>query len=215
VALDGGHNSYTYGSIGINWYKFHFIGPGGHTRSSFPPYSATLPLARTIARAADLNLAHPSTYLNIGMLGGSDVPNAKAADAWFSADLRSTDNQVLADLEKQLIAIAQEEARRVDLEFKLERISTTPAAQPPGARQSPIVRIAEAVHHAAGFTNTTVSNAASNNANAALLAGIPAISTGAGITGGAHSLGEWCDIESFYLGVRKVILLELAYAGMP
>jgi len=49
VALDGGYEGLTYGGIGINWYKHHFIGPGGHTRSRTPPYSATLPLARAIA----------------------------------------------------------------------------------------------------------------------------------------------------------------------
>ncbi|HKF55064.1 MAG TPA: M20/M25/M40 family metallo-hydrolase, partial [Blastocatellia bacterium] len=36
VALDGGYEGLTYGGIGINWYKHHFIGPGGHTRSSTP-----------------------------------------------------------------------------------------------------------------------------------------------------------------------------------
>nr|MBA3242605.1 M20/M25/M40 family metallo-hydrolase [Acidobacteriota bacterium] len=33
IALDGGYEGFTYGGIGINWYKHHFIGPGGHTRS--------------------------------------------------------------------------------------------------------------------------------------------------------------------------------------
>ncbi|MGH9941154.1 MAG: M20 family metallopeptidase, partial [Pyrinomonadaceae bacterium] len=50
IALDGGYEGFTYGGIGINWYRHHFIGPGGHTRSRTPPYSATLPLARAIAR---------------------------------------------------------------------------------------------------------------------------------------------------------------------
>ncbi|MDQ3586315.1 MAG: M20/M25/M40 family metallo-hydrolase, partial [Acidobacteriota bacterium] len=40
VALDGGYEGFTYGGIGINWYRHHFIGPGGHTRSRTPPYSA-------------------------------------------------------------------------------------------------------------------------------------------------------------------------------
>src|ERR1051325_11150032 len=43
VALDGGYEGFTYAGIGINWYRHHFIGPGGHTRSRTPPYSATLP----------------------------------------------------------------------------------------------------------------------------------------------------------------------------
>src|ERR1044071_3494501 len=81
IALDGGYEGFTYAGIGINWYRHHFIGPGGHTRSRTPPYSATLPVARAIERIYDLKVpTNPSSNLNIGMLGGSEVPNAKAAD---------------------------------------------------------------------------------------------------------------------------------------
>src|ERR1051325_11356995 len=55
VALDGGYEGFTYAGIGINWYRHHFIGPGGHTRSRTPPYSATLPLARAIERIYELS----------------------------------------------------------------------------------------------------------------------------------------------------------------
>jgi len=113
IALDGGYEGFTYAGIGINWYRHHFMGPGGHTRSRTPPYSATLPMARAIARIYELRVpTNPSSNLNIGMLGGSEVPNAKAADAWFSLDLRSTSNEVMADLEKKIAAILDEEAKR-------------------------------------------------------------------------------------------------------
>ncbi|HEX8899340.1 MAG TPA: M20/M25/M40 family metallo-hydrolase, partial [Chthoniobacterales bacterium] len=39
IALDGGYEGFTYAGIGINWYRHHFVGPGGHTRSRTPPYS--------------------------------------------------------------------------------------------------------------------------------------------------------------------------------
>ena len=113
IALDGGYEGFTYAGIGINWYRHHFIGPGGHTRSRTPPYSATLPLARAIARIYELKVpTNPSSNLNIGMLGGSEVVNAKASDAWFTVDLRSTSNDVIADLEKKIAAILDEEAKR-------------------------------------------------------------------------------------------------------
>src|SRR5687768_15822969 len=68
IALDGGYEGFTYAGIGINWYRHHFIGPGGHTRSRTPPYSATLPLARAIARIYELKVpTNPSSNLNIGM----------------------------------------------------------------------------------------------------------------------------------------------------
>ena len=214
VALDGGYEGFTYAGIGINWYRHHFIGPGGHTRSRTPPYSATLPLARAIDRIYQLKVpTTPSSNLNIGMLGGSEVVNAKAADAWFTVDLRSTSNDVIADLEKQIKTILDEEAARVGMTVKTDTISATPAASIPNHRESYLVRMAEAVHRVMGF-DPPITNAGSNNGNIALLAGISSISTGAGPCDGSHSLAENCEIEPFYQGIKKVMLLELSLAGV-
>jgi len=215
IALDGGYEGFTYGGIGINWYKHHFIGPGGHTRSRTPPYSATLPLARAIARIYALEVPRtPSSNLNIGMLGGSEVVNAKAADAWFTVDLRSTDNEVIADLEKKINVVIQEEAKSAGMTVKTEVISTSPSAQIPNHRTSPLVRTAEAVHLAMGFENPPITMTGSNNSSAALLAGISSISTGAGPCGDSHALTEYCEIEPLYKGIKKLILLGLALTGV-
>src|SRR4029453_11605934 len=214
VALDGGYEGFTYAGIGINWYRHHFIGPGGHTRSRTPPYSASLPLARAITRIYDLKVpSNPSSNLNIGMLGGSEVPNAKAADAWFTVDLRSTDNAVIADLDKKIAAILDQEAKRAGMTVKTDIISTSPAAILPGNRESHLVKMAEAVHRAMGF-DPPIGNAGSNNSSAALLQGITSISTGAGPCSDSHALTENCEIEPLYKGIKKMILLELALAGL-
>src|SRR5689334_20901539 len=214
VALDGGYEGFTYAGIGINWYRHHFIGPGGHTRSRTPPYSASLPLARAISRIYDLKVpVNPSSNLNIGMLGGSEVPNAKAADAWFTVDLRSTDNNVIADLDKKIAAILDEEAKRVGMTVKTEIISTSPAAILPGNRESHLVKMAEAVQRAMGF-DPPIGNAGSNNSSAALLQGINSISTGAGPCNDAHAVTENCEIEPLYRGIKKILLLEISLAGL-
>lgn len=214
IALDGGYEGFTYAGIGINWYRHHFIGPGGHTRSRTPPYSATLPLARAIDRIYQLKVpANPSSNLNVGMLGGSEVVNAKASDAWFTVDLRSTSNEVMADLEKQIKTILDEEAARVSMTVKTEVISTSPAASIPGHRESYLVRMAEAVHRAMGF-DPPITNSGSNNSSVALLAGVSSISTGSGPCNDSHALTENCEIEPFYKGIKKILLLEMALAGM-
>ena len=214
VALDGGYEGFTYAGIGINWYRHHIIGPGGHTRSRTPPYSASLPMARAIARIYELEVpSNPSSNLNIGMLGGSEVPNAKASDAWFSLDLRSTSDDVLKDLEKKIAMILDEEAKRAGMTVKTDVISSSPAAVLPGNRDSRLVKIAEAVHRAMGF-NPPIGNAGSNNSSAALLQGISSISTGAGPCSDAHALTENCEIEPLYKGIKKILLLELALAGL-
>jgi acetylornithine deacetylase/succinyl-diaminopimelate desuccinylase-like protein len=214
IALDGGYEGFTYAGIGINWYRHHFIGPGGHTRSRTPPYSASLPLARSISRIYELSVpSNPPSNLNIGMLGGSEVVNAKAHDAWFTVDLRSTRNEVIANLENQISTILQEEAKRAGMTVKTEIISTSPAAMIPGHRDSQLVKIAEAVHLALGF-DPPITNTGSNNSSVALLAGVSSISTGAGPCANAHALTENCEIEPLYRGIKKILLLELALAGL-
>src|SRR5215813_798709 len=214
IALDGGYEGFTYAGIGINWYRHHFIGPGGHTRSRTPPYSATLPLARAIARIYELRVpSNPSSNLNIGMLGGSEVVNAKASDAWFTVDLRSTSNDVIADLEKKIATILDEEAKRAGMTVRTDIISSSPAAVLPGNRDSKLVKIAEAVHRAMGF-DPPIGNAGSNNSSAALLQGINSISTGAGPCNDSHALTENCEIEPLYKGIKKILLLEVSLAGL-
>ena len=213
VALDGGYEGFTYAGIGINWYRHHFIGPGGHTRSRTPPYSATLPLARAIERIYALPVPdNPPSNLNIGMLGGSEVVNAKASDAWFTVDLRSTSNEVIAEMDKKIAVILKEEAEHAGMTLKTEIISQQPAAMIPGNRDSYLVRMAEAVHLAAGFVNPPITPTGSNNSSAALLAGIPSISTGTGPCNDSHALTESCEIDPFYKGIKKLILLEIALA---
>jgi tripeptide aminopeptidase len=214
IALDGGYEGFTYAGIGINWYRHHFIGPGGHTRSRTPPYSATLPLARAIDRIYQLKVpTNPSSNLNIGMLGGAEVVNAKAADAYFTVDLRSTSNDVLADLEKQIQTILNEEAAREGMTVKTDVISKSSAASIPGHRESYLVRMSEAVHRVMGF-DPPITNAGSNNSSPVLIAGISSISTGAGPCQDAHALTENCEIEPLYKGIKKILLLELALAGI-
>jgi len=70
-ALDGGYEGFTTAAR-QSMVQAHILGPGGHTKSDTPPYSASLPLARAIARIYELKVPNdPPTYLNIGMLGGS------------------------------------------------------------------------------------------------------------------------------------------------
>ncbi len=215
VALDGGYEGFTYGGIGTNWFRHHFIGPGGHTRSRTPPYSATLPLARAIARIYELNVPPtPPSNLNIGMLGGSEVVNAKASDAWFTVDLRSTSNEVVADLEQKIATILQEEAARAGMMVKTDVISRSLAAQIPGHRDSYLVHTAEAVHLALGFSDPPITMTGSNNSSAALRAGISSISTGAGPCDDAHALSENCEIEPLYKGIKKILLLGVTLAQL-
>jgi len=208
VALDGGYRNFTYGGIGIYWHRYHLLGPGGHTRSSTPPYSATLPVARAIERIYALKVPETS-WINVGMLGGADVFNAKAADAWLSVDLRSTVQSELGRLDQEIQRIVTEEASRVGMSMRRDVESTEEVAALPGHRQSPMVATAEAVYRAYGF-DPAITDTASNHTSPALRAGIPAIGIGTAPCEAAHSIEEFCEVEPIYMGIQRTIALAVA-----
>jgi len=207
VALDGGYKNFTYGGTGIYWHRYHIIGPGGHTRSDTPPHSATLPLARAIQRIYAIKL--PEAYINIGMLGGADVFNAKAADAWMSVDLRSTDQAELKRLDQLIQQIVKEEAARVGMTTKRDVVSIEEVASLPGHRNSPMVAIAEGIYRAFGF-EPEITNTAANHTSAALRAGVPAIGMGLAPCESSHALDENCEIEPIFTGIKRTIALGVA-----
>jgi tripeptide aminopeptidase len=216
IALEGGGaGAFTYGGTGTYWSRYHFLGAGGHTKSRTPPWSASLPLARTIDRLYALEVpADPPSWLNVGMLGGAEVVNAKAEDAWFSLDLRSTDQEVLDRLDAAARAIAAEEAARAGMTMREEVVDRWKAAQIPGHRGSELVLTTEAVHHVLGFPSPRITATASNHSGAVLRKGISAISTGSARCGQAHLSTEWCEIETFYEGIKRLIAITLAMTGV-
>jgi tripeptide aminopeptidase len=208
VALDGGYTNFTYGGTGIYWHRYHILGAGGHTRSTTPPYSATLPIARAIQRLYALNVKEPS-WLNIGMLGGADVFNAKAADAWLSVDLRSTNESELKRLDGVVQQIVSEEAARAGMTTKRDVVSTEEVASMPGHRNSKMVRMTEAIFRAFGG-DPAITESASNHTSAAIRAGIPAVGMGTTPCEGSHGLEENCEIEPIFTGIKRTITLAVA-----
>jgi tripeptide aminopeptidase len=210
VTLDGGYKGFTYGGIGIYWFRYHLLGPGGHTRSDTPPYSATLAVGRAIDRIYKLHI--PATaWMNVGMLGAGDVFNAKARDGWFSLDLRSSDEPTLKQLESEIDQIVREEAAKAGMTMRRDVESTEEVASLPGHRNSEMVRTTEAVWRAFGF-DPPITDTASNHTSAALRAGIPAIGTGTGPCDGSHGLEEHCEIEPVFIGTKRNIVLAVALA---
>jgi tripeptide aminopeptidase len=218
VSVDGGLGSVSYGATCIYWYKFHFLSDGAHTLSSYGRPSATHAAARAIGDLYALPLEREPeerrTWLNVGMLGGGDVPNAQSRDAWFSVDLRSNSPAVIAGMEKKILAVGAHAAEVVGVRFESETIQKMEGAQIPGHAESDFVKAALAALEAAGVENPKASMLGSSNHNAALLRGIPGINIGVTKGEGAHTPTEWAEIEPVTKGVKQLILLAAALAGV-
>ncbi|GAB3286730.1 M20 family metallopeptidase [Parahaliea aestuarii] len=200
-----------YGGIGIHWWKVTAYGSPGHTLHGGLPN-----VNQAIGRAVDriLMLSPPLdsngdlARLNIAVIESGRVFNHKPASGWFSLDIRGLTEEIIGRLEagvqRELAAIESE----LDVRFELEAITNTPPGQIPGARESALVRNAQAISAYLG-SEPTLSNSGSSNMNIAVAGGTPAIQIG-GERGGRRGFAdEWASLDVLQRTARHVFLASV------
>ncbi len=197
VALDGHLGSICHQGVGSLRHEVTMTSAGGHSWGDYPSPSAVHAVGGAVSRLARLSVPkEPRSSLNVGLLWGGTSVNTIAAEAGFALDLRSVDQHTLDLLweasENELRAAADAEGCAV----RIERIGARPAGTSDNQR---LVAAARAALEAAGVKASLA--AASTDANAAMAAGISAISFGAYRGGGAHTLGEWVEAASLPTGL--------------
>lgn len=213
VAVDGHLGQISYGATGIVWIKLHFRAAGAHTLKAHEKPSAVLAAARAIERIHAVPLRRSperlETWLNVGMIGGGEVPNAQATDAWFTVDLRSNDPDSFEQLEARVLEICREAARDVGVEFEPETMHRMPGIMRPGLEDSTLVRSARTVLESLAWDRVDITPRGTADHNAALIKGISAIAIGVTTGDGAHTPDEYADIAPFATGVKQILLLAL------
>lgn len=211
VAVDGYLGQISYAATAILWVRIHFRAAGSHTLTSHEHPSATLAAAKAIEALYAIPLKRrpeeQESWLNVGMLGGGEVPNAQARDAWFTVDLRSNDPRVAADLEDRIMEACRRAAEEVGVEFDVEPLQRLEGARIEGHRASRIVRTARAVLDHLGWRNVVITPRGTADHNVAIQRGIPAISLGVTTGDKAHTPEEWAEIAPYSVGVKQLILL--------
>jgi tripeptide aminopeptidase len=223
-SLDGsGMDSITTGGTGSKRYRVTFKGPGGHSYGAFGIVNPLVPLATTVSELYKLDVpANPKTTYSASVIGGGTSVNAIPEQVWLEVDMRSASAAELAKLERQFLeivprAVAAENAARSTASGKITVDVKPIGARPAGATapDAEIVRFAEAAYQAEGLKLEKAIS--STDANEPMSLGIPAITMSRIANGGgAHSPGEWVDVEKAPNVKLKRILLAtiLATAGV-
>jgi tripeptide aminopeptidase len=196
-------------------------GPGGHSWADAGAPNPIHAIGRAISRMVSLPLsASPRSTLNVSIIEGGLAVNAIPARASIKIDLRSESEAELDRLEKEvrhaidLGALAEREsARRGDATLSVEcrMLGARPAGRLPA--DSPLLAAIREVDQYLGIRAEC--QAASTDANIPLSLGIPAISIGAGGSGGrAHTMGEWYDPAGRQTGLERILLTLLLVAGV-
>jgi tripeptide aminopeptidase len=220
VVLDGPETGFvTSKALGSRRFEVIVSGPGGHSWSDHGKGNAAHALARVMHEFLDsMPRPHgPRFSYNFGLIHGGTSINAIPEQARAKVDLRSEDPAMIESLAANLeyaveagiaaenAAIyprgAQSSARVV---AQVKEIGSRPAGElaADSALAQAIVQVDRHLQIRSQF------ECASTDANVPLALGIPAISIGAGGSGGgAHTPGEWYHPEGRDLGLRRIFLL--------
>jgi len=220
VVLDGaGTDTIITEGLGSRRYEVTIRGHGGHSWSDFGVANPIIGLARVIDHFARVPVpATPKTTFNIGIISGGTSVNSIPESATMRVDTRSASVEELDKLERalheavdQVIPELTGRKRQELLTAEVRIIGNRPAADLPADSQ--LLKVIHAVD--AHLNNIARIQRASTDANVPLSLGREAIAIGAGGTGGgAHTIHEWYDPAGRDLGLKRILLLTLALAGV-
>lgn len=211
VAVDGFLGQVSYGATSIYWMKMHFKAKGSHTLKSHENPSATLAAAKAIEGIYRIPVPRQpedlESWINVGMLGGGEVPNAQARDAWFTVDLRSNDAAQTSALESKILDACRQASSEVGVAFEAEEIQRLRGGRIEGHRDSAIVRAAREALEYLDWREVLITPRGTADHNVAILMGIPAIGLGVTTGDGAHTPEEVADVPPYVTGVKQLVLL--------
>ena len=210
VDVLGDGRSIAYGAIGIHWWKVIAEGPAGHTLHGGLP-NVNQAIARSVDRIFSLpqvaRHAEQRTRVNIAILESGAVFNHKPEFAWFSLDIRSLDNAIIADIESDVRTILKEVSSQTAITLRMEPFHISPGGQIKGAQDSLLVQTSAAIAREKHGKAPALTDAGSANLNVAIAQGTPAIGLG-GERGGQRGFpDEWANIDTMMKTSEHVALL--------
>ncbi len=225
IAVDGSSDEeITNVAVGSKRYRVTFQGEGGHSYGDFGAANPIHALGRAIhlfdEAASRFVVSQPGTTYNIGRINGGTSVNSIASSAWMEVDMRSDNAAALAAIDSifhisMVQALNEQNSKRIigeELRLEARLVGDRPGGNTPP--NSALVQRAIAATRALGLT--PLLDRSSTDANLPISRGVPAITIGrGGVSANAHSPDEyWVDVES-NRGIRRLMLIALAEAGLP
>ena len=197
IALEGhGLDRVCVDAVGALRARLTVEGPGGHSWANRGRPSATRALVDLLARLPEVN---------VGTLAGGEAVNAVARQATAVVELRSLDEVELEAAHARLRGLRVPDGLTVALEI----VDRRPAGRLD--RNHPLLRTVRDVRAELGLPDDLGDG--STDANAAIAAGIPALSLGCARGGDMHTPNEWIDRRSIPLGVAQLEQVLRALLG--
>lgn len=222
IALDGpALERITNRALGSRRFQVTIAGPGGHSWGDFGIVNPVHALGRAIARFAAYSAPlAPRTSYNVGLVEGGNSVNAIAERASMTVDMRSVSNEEIDKLEAYLrrvvaVAVREENSQRASsstrLDYGIELVGDRPSGETPV--ESRLVQTALECSRVLGIEPRL--DCSSTDSNVPISLGMSAVTIGAGgVSGNCHSLTEWYEPFGRELGLKRLLLMAVALAGM-
>lgn len=225
IAVDGiNANRVTHRGLGSHRYRISFKGSGGHSSGAFGianPHNALGRAIHYFAIEADKFTHTPGvrTTYNVGIIGGGTSVNSIPFESWMEIDMRSENPERLKGID-ELLQTAVQKALLEENQMKQQGPNLTVEVKnvgdrPSGSLDPNIALVQQTMAVIKTMQGIPQLGVGSTNSNTPIAKGIPAITIGAGGTGGnAHALSEWWLNDKGFVAIQQALLLVLAQAGL-
>jgi tripeptide aminopeptidase len=222
IAIDGPSIEHiTTQGIASRRFEVTITGPGGHSWSDFGTPNPITAISRGIVKFSSIRVPdEPRSSYNFGVIEGGTSVNSIPARATVKIDLRSEEESELDRLESALRdsmqagvkdEIGTSRSGGDALRMEITSLGSRPSGKLP--EDSPLLETVRNVDRYLGTRSRL--ERSSTDANIPLSQGIPAVAIGGGGKGsGSHTLAEWYDPTGRELGLKRLLLIALALAGV-
>jgi acetylornithine deacetylase/succinyl-diaminopimelate desuccinylase-like protein len=202
VSFDGTYEEIAEKAVGSKRFKITVQTEGGHSYRDFGNRNAIYYLASMIDALYAIKVPQGGkTTFNVGTISGGTSVNTIAQKAEMLYEFRSDYRGDLPVMEKHLEAIlAAWRTKGITVESVLVGERPCSGEVDPARQKALLKRGAEAVKAHTGRDARFGSE--STDCNIPLSMGIPGMTLGCYFGDGAHTYGEWVDIESLKAGYR-------------
>lgn len=197
VSLDTAFGGMVVDAVGSERYKVTVKEKGGHSWGKFGEKNAIAELSSIIAKLYEIEVPKiegKKTSYNVGMIEGGISVNTIAPLATMLYEYRSDSAECLAVMREKFNAII-EEARKTCSEIIVETVGIRPCSNVDPDKQAAFLEklVAAQLPYLDGKNPSP--RHSSTDCNIPLSMGIPSGTVGTNVTEGAHTRGEWLNLD--------------------
>lgn len=212
-SFDGYLSQCTFDAVGSYRYKITARTRGGHSWLNFGDPNAIEVLCGLVEKLYRMKVpSEARTTYNVGRFEGGTTVNTVAQEASMLFEFRSTSQECLEFMQRQLEEIIEGHAGEHEISTELLGIRPGSGDVDPEALKAHTALSTEVIREY--YDGELDYDAYSTDSNIPLSQGIVANTIGTIVGGGAHTREEWVDLDSLPVGMKIVLSLLLHYVEL-